>query len=98
MTNPTLERAARAAGEVAANMESDVRHVLSERALEDVARAVLMAVRDCREEKIERAAWAKVQPYHDLTKYERTALIPGDLFRLALPAMIDAILNEKNDG
>lgn len=41
-----LERAARAAGGVAATTVDDVRHLLSDRALEDVARAVLMAVRE----------------------------------------------------
>lgn len=41
-----LEKAARAAGEVAATTTDDVRHVLSEAAIERVARAVLMAVRE----------------------------------------------------
>ena len=45
MTNPTLERAKVAVGDVAATTVDDVRHVLSERAIEDVIRAVLMAVR-----------------------------------------------------
>lgn len=41
-----LEKAARAVGEVAATNIDDVRHVLTEPAMERVARAVLIAVRN----------------------------------------------------
>ncbi|GAA0768743.1 hypothetical protein [Brevundimonas olei] len=50
-----LERAVWAAGDVAATMTDDVRHVLSNAAIERVARAVLMAVREP-DETLSRAA------------------------------------------
>lgn len=41
-----LEKAVISAGDVAATMDADVRHVLTEAAIERVVRAVLMAVRE----------------------------------------------------
>lgn len=81
-----LERAARAAGEVAATMTDDVRHVLSERALEDVARAVLMAVR----EPDDAMLWDGVAAMSDANA-ENLSMLAADL---CFTAMIEAILNE----
>lgn len=83
MSETMLTKAARAAGEVPATMEVDVRHVLSERAILDIARAVLMAVRDLDEAIIargEKETWWGFEPP-----------LPERMFT----AMIDAILAQE---
>lgn len=61
-----------------------------------LARAAIEAIADVSLPKeIEAAAWAKVRPYHDIPDQEIRSRMPGDFFRIAWPAMIDAALNGK---
>lgn len=85
-----LEKAARAAGDVAATMESDVRHLLSERAINDIARAVLLAVREPDDTMIG-AYFARCDLGGDLMDDPDDERHPA---HPAFTAMIDAILNE----
>ncbi len=83
-----LERAARAVGEVAATMSDDVRHVLSERAINDITRAVLMAVREP-DDAVAEVGLDAIDPFTPscLTRLDEAQDFWG--------AMIDAILNEE---
>lgn len=85
-----LEKAAIAAGDVAATMDADVRHVLTEAAIERVVRAVLMAVREPSVEM----AWEGVHA-KNITLMRRPKRADCEA---SFTAMIDAILNEGEDN
>lgn len=87
MTNPTLERAARAAAEEAGRHDLTYSYGHDNGAYEAIARAVLMAVREPDEAMIEACRSQSLSP------------IWNEFIATNHTAMIDAILNEDQvDG